>query len=241
MTPTLILRIEAPMQSWGMHSRFDNRDTALEPSKSGVIGLVCAALGRPRSQPIDDLAALAMAVRVDREGLHRSDYHTVGGGKVPGCAHYGVAKASGAKPGTVVSNRHYLTDAAFLVALAGDRDLLGHIHNAMLAPCWPLFFGRKSFVPGVPVLSGSPPWGGIHEAETPGQLLEQLPWIPRSPRDHQPDIGLRLVEEAADGAGTPRPDVPLSFEPGARRFSIRHVTTRFVFPPVWAEEEQSHA
>ena len=57
---TLLLRLQGPMQSWGTTSRFDERDTQLEPSKSGVLGLLCAALGRNRSEPVQDLAALRM-------------------------------------------------------------------------------------------------------------------------------------------------------------------------------------
>ena len=44
----LLLRLAGPMQAWGTQSRFTVRDTGLEPSKSGVIGLLCAAL---RSEP----------------------------------------------------------------------------------------------------------------------------------------------------------------------------------------------
>ena len=46
------------MQSWGVQSHFPERDSGREPSKSGVIGLLCAALGRPRTVSIADLAAL---------------------------------------------------------------------------------------------------------------------------------------------------------------------------------------
>ena len=45
---TLLLRLAGPMQSWGTDSKFDVRRTQREPSKSGVIGLVAAALGIPR-------------------------------------------------------------------------------------------------------------------------------------------------------------------------------------------------
>jgi len=51
---TLLIPLVGPMQSWGTRSRFDHRDTEREPSKSGVIGLVCAAIGRDRNEPIDD-------------------------------------------------------------------------------------------------------------------------------------------------------------------------------------------
>lgn len=241
MTSVLVLRLEGPMQSWGTQSRFDHRDTGLEPSKSGVIGLLCAALGRPRTESVDDLAALAMAVRVDREGVHRCDFHTAGGGKVPGRKNYGVAKASGATAATVISRRFYLADAMFLVAIAGGLDLLKNVQEALTAPCWPIFLGRKSFVPSMPVLPLDNPWGGIREAATPGALLEMLPWEPRSPRDRLPDNGLRLVEEARPDAGSPRADVPVTFAKGARQFRVRHVATRFIHPPVISGKEPTNA
>lgn len=102
---TLLLQLVGPMQAWGVTSRFDERDSGLEPSKSGVIGLLCAALGRDRAEPVDDLAALRMGVRVDREGLLMRDYQTA----------TGLLLASG-KPDhkrTAISPRFYLADAAF--------------------------------------------------------------------------------------------------------------------------------
>ena len=53
----LLMRLAGPMQSWGTRSRFSNRDTGLEPSRSGVIGLLCAALGRPREAVARRLSA----------------------------------------------------------------------------------------------------------------------------------------------------------------------------------------
>ncbi|MFQ5421285.1 MAG: type I-E CRISPR-associated protein Cas5/CasD, partial [Anaerolineae bacterium] len=66
--PTLLLRCVAPLQAWDTQSNFGVRTTGREPSKSGIIGLLCAALGRPRAEPVADLAALKMGVRVDQEG-----------------------------------------------------------------------------------------------------------------------------------------------------------------------------
>src|SRR5690606_40565014 len=76
MSWTLRMRFAGPMQSWGTRSRFDHRDTEVAPSKSGVIGLVAAALGRHRDEPIGDLASLRLGVRLDREGVLMRDYHT---------------------------------------------------------------------------------------------------------------------------------------------------------------------
>src|SRR5262245_31630098 len=123
---TILLRLAGPMQSWGTRSRFDDRDTERFPSKSGVIGLLCAALGRSRTAPVDDLAALRMGARADRPGLLATDFHTA----------LTVAKASGASPATVVSRRHYLADAAFLVGLEGDRSVLASLEQALRQPVW---------------------------------------------------------------------------------------------------------
>ena len=59
---------DAPMQSWGTKSQFASRDTAMEPTKSGVVGLLAAALGVPREEDddIQRLARMRMGVRVDR-------------------------------------------------------------------------------------------------------------------------------------------------------------------------------
>jgi len=141
---TLLMRLQGPMQSWGTTSRFDERDTQLEPSKSGVLGLICAALGRDRKESVRDLAALRMGVRVDREGVLTRDYQTA----------TGVFLASGKSDATrtVVGPRFYLADAAFLVGLEGpDSSELLVIQKALGSPVWPLSLGRKSFVPGLPV------------------------------------------------------------------------------------------
>src|SRR5271163_1612698 len=114
----LLLRLAGPMQSWGTRSRFTNRDTGLEPSRSGVIGLLCAALGRSRETPLDDFFPLKMAVRVDREGRLMRDYHTA----------ENCRKADGTMPQWskrfVESERFYLADADFLVGLEGERAFL---------------------------------------------------------------------------------------------------------------------
>ena len=164
------------MQSWGTQSRFTRRDTGLEPSKSGVIGLLCAGLGRPREAPLDDLAALPMGVRVDREGRLEQDYQTAGGAHLRG-ERYGVVTASGSPGGTVVSYRQYLADADFLVALEGDRALLEELDRALEMPRWQLFLGRKGYVPGCPVrLPDGPPLGPSLRDDGLRPALLSYPW-----------------------------------------------------------------
>lgn len=151
---TLLIRLVAPMQAWGTRSHFDNRDSEAEPSKSGVLGFVAAALGIDRAEPVDHLSALQFGVRVDREGIVRSDYHTAQ-------LFPGERKAN-----TSVTRRTYLSGAAFWAALSGERALLEQIDAALHNPHWPLCLGRKSFPPAEPVW-----WqGGVHD----GDLLEVL-------------------------------------------------------------------
>ncbi|MDQ2787634.1 MAG: type I-E CRISPR-associated protein Cas5/CasD [Chloroflexota bacterium] len=229
---TLLMRLAGPMQSWGTQSQFRERDTGLEPSKSGVIGLLCAALGRPREESVADLAALEMGVRVEHEGALRRDYQTAGGWHRRADAGYGVAKADGKPGGTVLSDRYYLADADFLVGLSGeDEGILHMLNDALAAPRWSLCLGRKAFVPAISVrlpddpASGDP--SGIVEGDV-RDILKEYPWLGyRRPSERKPDQ-LRLVLESTDGDGARRQDVPVSFALGRREFRVRYVETEFV-------------
>ena len=203
---TLLMRLQAPMQSWGVSSHFTVRDTQREPTKSGVIGLICAALGRPRSAPLDDLASLKMGVRVDREGKLLKDYHIA----------QDVYKASGGKPkGTELSNRYYLSDAAFLVGLEGDEQLLEKIQSALRRPKWPLYLGRRAFPPSRPVwLTDGLQNPGLMEA------LAGYPLLVSTSADR-----LRVVFEDDEGP-IMRNDVPVSFE--ERRFVSRNIRISYL-------------
>ena len=77
---TLLLRLAAPLQSWGADSKFEIRKTDREPTKSGVVGLLAAALGlrRDEADALQELGQLRFAVRVDREGSLLVDFHTAG-------------------------------------------------------------------------------------------------------------------------------------------------------------------
>jgi CRISPR system Cascade subunit CasD len=83
---TVLIRLEGPMQSWGLAGRGPNsahRTTQDRPTKSAVIGLVANAMGYDWSDDITDLAALRFGVRADRPGYLESDYHTTGSGDFP--------------------------------------------------------------------------------------------------------------------------------------------------------------
>jgi CRISPR system Cascade subunit CasD len=226
------------MQSWGLHSRFTIRDTGREPSKSGVLGLLCAALGKPAAESQDDgfptlaaLAGLRMGVRVDREGAVARDYHTAGGGVWNGRP-YGVFKASGKRGDPLPSTRYYLAGAHFLVGLEGPQELLQKLDSAIREPVWQLSLGRKSFVPSIPVhLPDAPPEGpGLRDEPLESALL----CVPLGhPLDGAVVVSdsadrIRFVIEVRDAAEAAElhPDVPLDFH--RRRFGQRGVRIDFI-------------
>ncbi len=65
---TLLLRLAGPLQAWGTESRFNTRQTGPLPSKSGVIGLLAAALGLSRDADLSALRELRFGVRTDQSG-----------------------------------------------------------------------------------------------------------------------------------------------------------------------------
>lgn len=222
---TLLMRLTGPMQSWGIHSRYDERDTGFEPSKSGVVGLLCAASGvrRNDTRGIEEIAQLAMAIRVDCEGKLESDYQTAGGGAWPGRERYGVIRADGSLGGTgsVESRRYYLADADFLVAMGGSRSLLEHLHEALRNPVWPLYLGRKGYVASRPI------WLPDGLVDTgPVNCLRLYPWT-QVDRREKPDR-VRLVMECGPEDGQRRLDVPVSFEQGQRVFAPRYVKSLWI-------------
>ncbi|WP_105317434.1 type I-E CRISPR-associated protein Cas5/CasD [Thermus tenuipuniceus] len=224
--PTLLLRLQGPMQSWGTRSRFDHRDTWPYPTKSGVLGLLAAALGRDRGEDVSDLAALRMGVRVDRKGVLRMDYQTAQFVyKAKGYVAVNTQKEKkwlqktiphipiriDSENSTVVSQRYYLSDAAFLVGLEGPRPLLEEAHRALLNPRFVLYLGRKGYVPSPPPYLED----GLRE-EPLEEALQNYPFLfPNRPRDD-----LLLVLEAAEGRLVyDQPIAPFA----ARRFGARYV------------------
>jgi len=229
----ILLCLEGPMQSWGIGSKFIDRHTESEPSKSGVIGLISSALGRSRGENVSDLATMKMAVRVEREGQILYDYHTTldvlraNARELTNC-HTTLdllrAKKKGKLPdsklGTVISRRFYIADACFLVGFEGnDEYLLKNIIQSLKSPKWPLFLGRKSFPASSPICVSNQL---INKPLI--EIMKQYPWQGRE-NDKYPK-SLRLVYECEPNEGEPRLDVPISFR--SRKFSSRNVLTEFI-------------
>ncbi len=235
----LLLRLAGPLQSWGTHSKYTRRDTARFPTRSGIVGMLAAGLGRARQAPVDDLTKLSMTVRVDRPGVVLSDFHTVGGGLPADETVITVdGKHRSEGKGTLTSKRQYLADAAFTLALTCDDEaLLNACAAALRNPHWPLYLGRRSCPPEGPILLG--------HGEDPLRHLVHLPLAAKRPRSSRPPIefygdrplgALPVNSDAPDkddgdhhsGEIT---DEPMSFAPLARQYRPRPLYRRAVHLP----------
>ena len=194
----LLLRLAAPLQAWGSSSKFIVRSTEREPTKSGVVGMIAAAMGIQRNDDAKKLAPLAQlrfGVRADKEGVLLKDFHTV---QVPGEKH------------PEVSYRYYLSDAAFLVALeSDDKTLLESIASALQKPVYPLYLGRKSCPPTLPVVLGV-------KDEDMLTALKNEPFVYENDRRKN----VRISYEVSSG-GAMVLDVPLSFSQLHRKHGWR--------------------
>ncbi|MEU5512586.1 type I-E CRISPR-associated protein Cas5/CasD [Streptomyces fungicidicus] len=148
----LLLRLAGPLQSWGERSAFTPvRDTAPFPTRSALIGMFAAAEGIGRNQAcLDRYQNLRLTVRIDRPGTRFVDYHTVGGGFPKDRT---AATSGGSNKGAaVITRRHYLSDAVFVVAVTAPDTTLQRLADALTRPHWAPYLGRRSCVPDEPFL-----------------------------------------------------------------------------------------
>jgi CRISPR system Cascade subunit CasD len=242
----LALMLDAPLQSWGFASRFQRRTTGPHPTKSGVVGLLCAALGLAKGSDeekewLPRLAKLQMTVVTiprTKAGIrhppsepelpirHLEDFHTVGAGYDPDTEWQSMSRSADGKTlkNPVVSHRQYLADSRFGVLLAGDdAEALARAANAVRNPVWGVWFGRRCCIPARPVFAGGPFEG---EADAWKALLKAAGLA-----EGLPPTALTRVEEAADFAtGTDTiNDQPQSFGnghssgPEGRKFVPRRI------------------
>lgn len=226
------------MQSYGERvSGTRYRSTNTEPTHSAVTGLIANALGYDRREDAERIAELArtfsLYIRVDRAGTLVSDFHT-------------VYDASLAKEGdrTVVTERHYLADAAFLVLLGFEDEALASASaSALRAPKGTLYLGRMSAIPDTPLVLGvydADPeelasWmESVADAPTapirvlgPAEAVEERPFIrPAFPSEHAETVndlptgfrqfaGRRIVRTTITAPASPERVMPSDFRAGA--------------------------
>jgi CRISPR system Cascade subunit CasD len=202
------------MQSWGYSSRFGRRTTALHPTRSGVFGILAAAMGIDKhdaqeAETLRQFANLRLTVatlpRQARRGDERliqrmEDYHTV----------TGIRRASGKveRDATVLTYRHYLLDARFGALLEGeDVGQLETIAGALRNPRWGVWFGRKCCLPASPILAAAPaPTDSAWRT-----LLQRAGYTGDEPLEHFDHVlevapaesGADMLEDAPLGFGLP--------------------------------------
>lgn len=203
---TLLLNLFGPQQAWGDSSRFTQRHTRPEPTKSGILGLLAAALGRRRTDPIEDLARLTFGVRTDQPGRLERDFQTE--------IDWRTGKA---KP---LTNRYYLADARFVAGIQGPDEVLEALVHALAEPTFPLYLGRRAFPPAGPLR-------GSLVATDLSRSLRDADWTagPQHRRAQARIVRLPIVRDAGpdDTATDSIRDHPVSFDPEHRQYEWRDV------------------
>jgi CRISPR system Cascade subunit CasD len=211
-TAFLAMYLQGPLQSWGHGSKLTLRNTLSFPTRSGIIGLICAAMGieRTDAQRLEQFRRLRMTVLAFGQTRRMIDFHTIGGGWDKSKHPQNISvTADGTTGATVVSRREYLEDARFGVILSGDRMMLEEIAQALRHPRWGTWLGRKSCIPTVPIGQGIFP-----DADAARERLQSLAGRPLSFRVDE----VECVEEGTDTLL----DEPLDFS--TRSYGLRRIS-----------------
>ncbi|WP_026424907.1 type I-E CRISPR-associated protein Cas5/CasD [Actinokineospora inagensis] len=223
---TLVLRLAAPLQSWGTSSRWVRRLTDRQPSRSGIIGLLAAAQGLERDAPLEKLRELRIGVRADQPGLVEREFQT--------------ARTRDGSQSMPLSERYYLADAVFAVAIEGDPGVLAGIRESLRRPKFPVYLGRRS----------CPPAGkldhGLHDGGVL-QTLQTIPWLASAAVRSActtPTVSLMISHDCPPktlGSESVR-DEPISFDPGHRRYDWRSVLRGYheIENPDWTPGPDQH-
>ena len=211
----LALRLEGPLQSWGFDSQYNRRNSGLMPTKSGIAGICCAAMGLQRGSDKEQkflssfgampMTAIAIPRNIGKKALpvrRLQDYHTVQNTKT----------ADGKNKDCHITHRQYLVDSAFGIIIEGNATNLFEIAEALADPKWGLWLGRKACIPSAPILAG------LKENRDDALHLligeRHLKMFTR-----QEEVG-----NFSDGRDS-LPDKPVSFAIERREFSSRRVHT----------------
>lgn len=134
---TLILKTEG-LSAYGLQTFDVHRRANHFPTRSGIIGLLAAAMGITRkdqstlyqlSEDVD------VAVQVNQAGEKIVDYHTVQNFRGP------MGKIQN---GTKPTYREYWCDSEHTFAISANDELIEHLAAAVKSPKFTLFQGRKS-------------------------------------------------------------------------------------------------
>jgi CRISPR system Cascade subunit CasD len=204
MIPILLLRLEAPLMSFGGVVIDYRGVTRTFPGRAMLTGLIANALGYEHREfaRLDALQSrLSYAARADRPGPGAliTDFQTVDLSQPflsQGWTTRGAPQGREGGPaskGTHIRLRQFLADAVITIALTlnppGDDPSLAALESALREPARPLYIGRKPCVPSVPVLL---------DAVEASSLLEVLEHTSLSPRALK-DVPMRAWWPAGDG------------------------------------------
>ena len=162
----LVLRLDAPLVSFGAPAVDQNGVVQTFPALSMFTGLIANALGWDHRDvdKLEDLQErLRYAARIDCRGEALLDYQTVDLGmdwmrpENAGWTTRGVVayRAGASGEATHQRYRHYRADSVHTVALSliGDEaPSPDEVAEALRKPARPLFIGRKCCLPAAPVL-----------------------------------------------------------------------------------------
>lgn len=235
---TLFLRLEGIAQAWGGRATDKYRPVFPEPSKSGVVGLLCAALGvGDEDKDLRELSRrITLGTRCDRRGTMYQDFHTMQ-------RTYNADRTSRKSIGrkkfsqewqTVASYRDYLFSESFLVAVRSETPgLIARLAEAVRHPAAVLYLGRKCCVPSTRTI-----YDGIGRFESLEDALRAHPWYVREDPDDTPSgtpaVGSKVRVSASvecdENEGMPRHD-----EVVVR--SLNYFIDRYVkpLPDFWVE------
>ena len=162
----LILRLEAPLISFGGVAIDHHGVTDAWPAASLLTGLLGNALGLKRTDAaaLDRLQErLVFACRADREGEKLYDYQTAeikgnDKGWTTRGRPEGRAGGAGTYAGMHIRHRYFWADRAISIALRlepiDEAPELDTVAAALDRPARPLFFGRKPCLPAARILAG---------------------------------------------------------------------------------------
>ena len=202
MTQHLLMVLEAPLVSFGREAVDARGPVSDFPGASLLTGLLANALGYRREQRAAHArlqARLVFASRLDRPGTRLTDFQTAQLGRGDaGWTTRGALQGRTGGPDTYnsphIRYREYDADKRAVVALrlidADEAPTLHDLATALQAPARPLFIGRKTCLPCVPV------YGGLVDA--PG-LLDALATLPPQPGPDPVRMDLPSSEAAMPG------------------------------------------
>lgn len=161
MSDHLVFQLYGPLAAWGEPAVGEVRHSYGVPSRSAILGLLAAALGIKREEEAR-LTLLQthyrIAVRALRESQWLRDYHTTQVPKENRKLRYATRRdelrLAPDELQTILSTRDYRTDAYYLIALEatpGAPYALAQLQQALNRPVFPLYLGRKSCPPGLPL------------------------------------------------------------------------------------------